>query len=96
MGQLPRAAKKNGGGRAIWERFPGEVVTAAGFPLPHQATGFLTGVSDFQQQKPLPAPSSIQMDPGQAHTRWPIGGAFVSTKLMREGGREEGSTRKGV
>lgn len=91
MGQLPRAAKKNGGGQEIWERFPGKVVTEASFPLPHQATGLLTGASDFQQHKPLPAPNSIQLDPGQVHTRWPIGGAFVSTKMVRG---EEG--RRGV
>ena len=59
----------------------------------------------FSHQKPPPAQNSIQMDPGflplifcsnQVHTRWPIGGAFVSTKLMRgEGGRERGVQGKG-
>lgn len=58
----------------------------------------------FSHQKPPPAQNSIQMDPGflpliscsnQVHTRWPIGGAFVSTKLMRgEGGREREEFRE--
>lgn len=52
MGQLPKAAKKNGGGQEIWERFPGKVVIAASFPLPHQATGFQVTFSTRSHSQP--------------------------------------------
>lgn len=58
----------------------------------------------FRDLKPPSAPVGIQMDPSfllqiscsnQVHTRWPIGGAFVSTKLMSETrGEKEASKRE--
>lgn len=62
------------------------------------------GASASLPPEATPAANSVQMDPGfipllscsnQVHTRWPIGGAFVSTKLVRGEGGGGRSTGKG-
>ena len=103
--QLTRIGENGRSGRAPWGRWKLQPVFSCktNHWAPHEQV-------PFRDQKPLSAPVGIQMDPSfllqiccsnQVHTRWPIGGAFASTKLMRgEQGRDtwfkERGERRGV